>query len=228
MIKTHFTIEDIKAMMEASPCLRDKLIISFLSDSGCRVSELLKVKLEHVDLEDDVVLIPHLKRGIKKTCPSCHRSAGRSQPFCARCGADLSQVIAEGIEERSRLINIGSATKELIKEYIAKRSSKTDFLINISRGHIWYIIREIAKSAGLKGKIFLNPETGKKHYPHPHSFRDSLAIDWLSIAGDDVSKQKALQEHLGHRRFETTMRYHKLTPAAVRKVSDEVRKKRFE
>jgi len=227
-MRTYLTAENIKDMISTAPTLRDKMVISFYADSGCRVSELLKVKVSDIDFQRNMVLIPHLKRGLRKRCPKCGKAAGRSQSFCSNCGADLSKIVAEGIEERSRLINLGRPTINLIRNYLDNRGDDSPYLINLSRQRIYYIIREIAAQIGLGGKSILNPETGKKHYVHPHNFRDSLSVDWLTIAGDDVSKQKALQEHLGHKRFETTMRYFKLHPAKVGNVSKEVRKRRFE
>jgi len=225
MIKTFLTWEEIQQMRQNAESLRDQLVITFLGDSGCRVSEMLKVKVENVDLEGGVVLIHHLKRGLRKTCHKCGKSTGRSQKFCSYCGADVSKVIAVGIEERSRLINIGADTVSLIQEYItAKKLKPSNYLINLTRQSVYYIVRRLANSIGIKGKAMLNPETRKHHYVHPHDFRASLATEWLTIAKEDVGKQKALQEHLGHKNFETTMRYHKLKPSRVKTVRDEIRK----
>jgi len=225
-IKTYLTSDEIQRMIDSTPYLRDKVILSFYADTGARVSELLKLKVENLDLESRTVMIPHLKRGIKKRCPACGRSAGRNTPYCSKCGCDLAKVIAEGIEERSRLISIGEATTMLLREYIGGLNS-SEQIIKLSRQQIHNIVRNAARAIGIKGKAIINPITGIKHYVHPHSFRDSLAVAWLGVAGTDVGKQKALQEHLGHQSFETTIKYNKLTPAKVRQVSDEVRALRF-
>lgn len=225
-IKTFLTNEEIQQMIDQADFLRDKAILSFYADSGCRVSELLSILVEHVDFDTGEVMIPHLKRGIKKKCPKCGFSAGRSQKFCAKCGTDLSAVRAEGTEERNRLISVGDRTIELLRQHMVGLNPG-DKVFDISRQWVYYIVRNAAEKIGLKGRIILNPETGKNHFVHPHNFRDSLAVSWLDFAGEDGTKQKALQDHLGHKSFITTMRYHKLTPSQVKKVGDQVRKARF-
>lgn len=224
-IKTYLTSNEIRKMIDGAYYIRDKTILSFLADTGARVSELINLKVGDLDLDNQVAHILHLKRGIKKKCP-CGKFAGRNTLYCSKCGQDLSHVVPEGIEVRKRLISIGPETVELLRGYTEGMESSAR-IIDLTRQQVYNIVREVGKVAGLKGKVILNPETEKKHYVHPHTFRDSLAVSWLSYAGNDVGKQKALQEHLGHRNFETTMRYFKLQPARVKQVSDEVRQMRF-
>ena len=225
-LKTFLTPDEIRSMIDKAPTLRDMLIISFLADTGCRVSEMLQLKTIHIDFDRQLVLIPHLKTGLRKKCPSCGKSAGRRQNFCPKCGADISQVVAEGSEERTRLINVGQKTLELCRQYIEKRKNNTDRLINLTRQMVYRIMRECAQKAGLGGEVILNPNTGRTHYIHPHILRDSLAVDWL-LMDDSGDSLKMLQEHLGHKRYETTTRYFKLTPSHVARAADEVRRHRF-
>jgi len=225
-LKTYLTPDEIRALIDAAPTLRDKVIISFLSDTGCRVSELLQLKINHIDFERQLVLIPHLKAGIRKKCPQCGKSTGRRQNFCPKCGADISQITAEGNEERTRLINVGQNTLELCRQYLEKRRNNDERLIPLTRQMVYRILRESAKKAGLDGQIILNPETGRMHFVHPHNLRDSLAVDWLML-DDSGDSQKALQGHLGHKRYETTARYFKLTPSQVGEAADKVRRHRF-
>jgi len=231
-IKTYLKPEDITAMINSTDNLRDRLVLTFLSDCGCRVSELLAISFGDIDTERQEVMIPHLKRGVKKHCFKCGRVAGRNTKFCSKCGADLTKIEPEGIEERSRLISIGKGTAELIEEYKKAASGSHQItaeqrLIPLTRQMVYYIVRDAANAAGLTGKLFLNPETGKHHYVHPHDFRSALAVSWLEYAGADANRQQALQKHLGHQNFETTLRYNKLTPGLVRAVGDEVRNARF-
>ncbi len=227
MIKTVLTYDEIMSMAGNATCRRDRVIVLFYFDTGCRASELLGITVENCDLESNLIMIPHLKRGIKKHCPICSKIAGKSTKFCSRCGESLLQVQAEGVEDRKRVVNIGAELASELGEYILEENLQaTDAIIKLSRQMIYNIIRTLAEKSGLSGKVILNPETGKRHYVHPHSFRDSFAVDWLDVAGDNISKQKALQEALGHQNFNTTMRYEKLTPAKVRQVGEEVRKAR--
>jgi len=225
-LKTVLTTDEIKAMIKNAPTLRDQVIIAFLADTGCRVSELLRLDVAHIDFDQKVALIPHLKAGLRKHCPSCGKSAGRRQRFCPHCGVDISDVMPEGNEKRTRLINVGEQTLKLCREYIEKRKNSNHKLIPLSRQWTYVIVRQCAERAGLEGRVILNPETDKMHYVHPHSFRDSLAVDWLTL-DDSGDSQKLLQDHLGHKKFETTARYFKLTPAQVAKAADEVRRHRF-
>jgi len=213
-------------MVDAAPTLRDKLIVAFLADTGCRTSELLRLQVQHIDFDQRLVLIPHLKSGIRKKCPSCGKSAGRRQNFCPKCGAVISQVAPEGEEQRTRLISVGQRVLDLCQEYLEKRAEDTDRLITISRQMVYRIVRGCAEKSGLAGQVLLNPETGRMHFVHPHVLRSSLAVDWLGM-DDGAKSQKALQDHLGHKRFDTTTRYVKLTPSRVAKEVDKVRRKRF-
>lgn len=228
-IRTYLTSAEIKGMINSADNLRDKVILSFLSDCGCRVSEMLAVKIRDIDLDSLEVIIPHLKRGVKKHCPKCGKTAGSTTKFCSKCGNDLSKIKATGIEERTRLVTIGPKTGALVSEFIKtlKNKSPDQPLIALSRQMVYYIVRDAADAIGLTGKFLLNSETGLHHYVHPHDFRSALAVAWLQQAGSDANKQKALQEALGHKDWSTTVRYNKITPTTVRTIGDEVRAARF-
>lgn len=227
MIKTSLSTRDIDAMVAQATNLRDKMIVMFYYDTGIRVSELLEVKLGNIDLENRTVLIPHLKHGIHKVCPVCNKQGGRKIAFCSRCGTDLSRVEAIGVQERKRLIDIGEETVDVIKEFLGNEEhSQDERLVNLTRQAVYLIIRKLSSAAGLGGRIMLNPETGKKHFVHPHNFRDSLATDGLQLAKGDATLQKAVQEKLGHTRFETTLRYNRLTTDIVKDFSKKLREQR--
>jgi len=215
-LKTYLENGEIERLIEAAPTLRDKLIIRFLFRVGCRVSELVNIKASEVDFRRGLVLIHHLKSNpVKKECPQCKKKIGVRQSFCPRCGADARQAPAPEGSERMRLVRVDHRTLELTQEYLQKRLTKSDKLFSLTRQMIYYIIREATEKAGLGGKILLNPDTGKHHYISPHRLRDAHALRWLKAIrqrGDDPGRLKELQEHLGHKSFETTTRYWKLAP----------------
>jgi site-specific recombinase XerD len=45
------TEEDVKRLIDAAPSLRDKALISFLYESGCRVGELASIKIKHLSID---------------------------------------------------------------------------------------------------------------------------------------------------------------------------------
>jgi integrase len=235
MTKTVLSVQDIKAMFDAAESLRDQAMIAFLADTGCRVSEMLAVSPEDLDFDAGTARIPHLKLGIKKLCPGCGRMAGAKQKFCVKCGADMSGVAAEGEERRDRIIQVGSWAQGVVKTYLDKKNggSYRDEIrvFNITRASVDAMLRRVAEKSGLTGKMMVNPETGKKHYISAHKLRDAFAVDWLSTKvtnAEAAEVQKALQLAMGHKRYETTARYQKLTPQTQKQIADQVRKGRFD
>ena len=83
-------------------------------------------------------------------------------------------------------------------------------MFRIRRHRAWQIVTECAKNAGLPKLV--NPETGKTHYISPHRLRDAFAVHAVKLddSGDGL---RLLQEHLGHRSFNTTARYRKISGA---------------
>lgn len=220
-LKTHLELNEIEKLLEAAPTLRDKLIIRFLFRTGCRVSELITLPTANIDWDRQFVLIHHLKRTSKKVCSGCGAKIGRKHHFCPSCATDVSDIEGTGNEVRQRLISIDKETLAMAREYLDRRSVKSDRLIPLTRQMVFYIIQDAATRVGLGGKILINPDTGKARGISPHKFRDFVAIRWLEKQGD-ISGQKALQEYLGHQSFNTTARYLKLSPTRVQKVYDEV------
>ena len=221
-LKTYLELGEVERLMQAAPTLRDKLIIRFLFRTGCRVSELCSLKAANIDFKRGLILIDHLKRLPRMLCPSCEKKVGRKSRFCPYCGTELTETEPKEVR-RQRLIPLDRETFKLIKEYLKKRRSNDDRLIPLTRQRVNQILKEAAETAGLGGKILLNPEsgTGERHYVSPHKLRDAFAIYWLDTK-DDPEAQKALQEQLGHMRFDTTARYLKLDVQRIGKVYKEV------
>ena len=178
-------------MIYKAQCLRDKVILSFLADTRCRVSELLRVKVGHIDLENRTVLISYLKYGVRKRCPDCGKSAWRNQRFCSYCGCDLGNILSVGTEQRKRLIKIKPATAAILREYISgMRLSES--LISVTRQRVYLVVRELARAIGLRGRV-LNPKTGKYHLVTPSTFRH------CRVSGKSVGNMVATKKGKIHR-----------------------------
>ena len=118
----------------------------------------------------------------------------------------------EQLHRRQRVLPIDDDTLTLLNEYIRKGGpivrDEKQLILGINRHRAWQIIKECAEKAGLP-KLF-NSETGRIHNVSPHRLRDGFAVHAIKVddSGDGL---RLLQEHLGHRSFNTTARYRKIS-----------------
>ena len=87
--------------------------------------------------------------------------------------------------------------------YLSFRGKKSNHSILLGKSK-----KECAEKASLPKLV--NPETGKTHNISPHRLRDSFAVHAVKLddSGDGL---RLLQEHLGHRSFDTTAKYRKIS-----------------
>ncbi len=220
----YLTFKHIDVIIEAAINLRDRLLMWLLSRTGCRVSEILSVAVEDIDLASGVIIIKHLKRRIKLSCPNCNVGIGRKNKFCPGCGIEIDEAIKEKLEHHHRrVLPIDKTTSVMLREYI-RRGGPTNnngrlLLFDINRFRVQQIIAECAQKANISR--LLNPDTGKMHQIGPHSFRVAFTIRWIQI-DDSPESLKALQQHLGHQNFTTTMGYRKMDFKERRKFYDKI------
>lgn len=217
--------EHIDSIIEAAKNYRDKVFMWLLSRTGCRVSEALAITVNDIDLTSKLITIKHLKRRIKLICPECNARLSHNSNFCPGCGNKISDATSIKLSQRhTRLIPIDDGTIAMLKKYIDHGGpvDRKDRLIlfGINRHRVWQIIKECAEKAGLPRLI--NPDTGKIHSVGPHSFRVAFTVHWIQ-ADDSPESLKALQEHLGHQNFATTMRYRKMNLEERRIYYDKIR-----
>lgn len=166
------SVEEIDKMIQcidrsSSEGERNVSILETLYSCGLRVSELVNLKITDLHLDNDYI-----------------------------------KIVGKGNKER--LVPIGRAAKRLIKNYISsvrvhlriKKDSEDIVYLNnrggqLSRVMVFYIIKGLAKKAGLKKKL------------SPHTFRHSFATH-LVEGGADL---RAVQEMLGHESITTTEIY---------------------
>jgi len=66
-----------------------RMLIRLLFRLGCRISEVLALKVEDVDFEQGTVTIEHLKARLRLFCPNCNGRLGKTHAFCPRCGGNV-------------------------------------------------------------------------------------------------------------------------------------------
>ncbi len=211
-MKTYLEIHEIEKMEAAAQCMRDKLLIRILVHLGCRITEVISLTTDDVDLERGLVTIVHLKRRVKLLCPLCKTRLARADRYCPSCGRAVDLAGREEKEQaKFRTLPIDADTLAMMKRYIERGGPvvKDDksYIFGINRHRAWQIVKECAEKAGLPD--LTNPETGKKHYVSPHRLRDAFAVHAVKTddSGDGL---RLLQVHLGHASFDTTARYRKV------------------
>ena len=211
--KVYLEPSDVDALEAQTTYLRDRLLIRLLFRIGARISEVLAITVADIDVKQSTVTIEHLKLRITRSCPDCATRLSRTASFCPGCGSKVDQARAEEKEHRRlRTLPLDESTVEMVEEYINRGGPVTKHgkrvLFGITRNRAWAIVRDCADRAGLPRLV--NPETGKVHNVSPHKLRDAFAVHALQVDDSGVG-QRMLQEALGHRSFDTTARYRKVS-----------------
>jgi integrase/recombinase XerD len=211
--KTYLETHEVMMLEESATNQRDRLLIRLLFHLGCRVSELLTISVQDIDLIARTVTIQHLKLRTKLSCPDCGNRLNKNSTYCPSCGLKVAKVVAQEKEHRRmRMLPIDSDTMTVLQRYIERggpvvRGGKR-LLFGINRYRAWQIVKECAEKAGLPRLV--NSETGRVHNVSPHKLRDAFAVNAVKFddSGDGL---RMLQEHLGHASFNTTARYRKIS-----------------
>jgi integrase/recombinase XerD len=118
-MKTYLEPHDVELTEQAAKSLRDKLLVRLLFYLGCRISEVLAIKLSDVDFESRTITILHLKTRFRLTCTKCKASLARRHQFCPECGEQVRET-KQCLQEhrRIRVLPIDNCSIQLIEEYV--------------------------------------------------------------------------------------------------------------
>ena len=211
--KAYLEPHEVEYLEKAATNLRDRLLIRLLFRMGCRISEILGLQVQDVDFTQGTVVIQHLKSRIHLFCDICGASLGASHVFCPKCGGKIeTSKTQERLHRRRRSLPVDSDSLQLLGEYIRRggpvvRNGRA-LIFGINRHRGWQIVRDCAERAGLEKLV--NRESGKIHNISPHRLRDAFAIHAIKL-NDSGDGLRLLQEHLGHRSFNTTAKYRKIS-----------------
>ena len=219
-MKAYLEFEEVEELERAAIEPRDKLLIRLLFHLGCRVSEVLALRLHDIDTANGTITILHLKSRIKLSCRNCRASLGRRHLFCPCCGVEV--IEADSLRQnrrRVRILPIDKPTLAMVEDYLATEGCRgdQDRIFRFNRHRAWQIVRDCGRRAGLTD--LRNPETGRRRGISPHRLRDAFSVRAMKIddSGDGL---RLLQEHLGHASFNTTAKYRKIAGEEHRRWYD--------
>jgi len=226
-MKAYIEPEDVNVIEQAASNLRDKLLIRTLFHLGCRITEALGLTVDDIDFNKGTVVIIHLKRRLKLSCPDCRARLGAAHVFCPKCGGKIEKTqIEEQQHRRQRVLPIDSDTLKMLQEYVQRGGPVVkegkQLIFGINRHRAWQIIKDCAGKAGLPKLV--NPENGRLHNVSPHKLRDAFAVN-AAKCNDSGDGLRLLQEHLGHQSFNTTAKYRKVAGEEHREWYDQLWKK---
>ena len=184
-IPAHLTVGEMNRLLEmpdASTPLgrRDRAILELFYASGLRLSELVGLDIEDVNLSSRMVRV--LGKGRKE----------RLVPF----NGSTAEAIRAYLKDRSQLSASGRRQQDLKGKGRLRRPAQAPLFLNY-RGE-----RLSARSVDRLVRRYV-AECGAKFGISPHALRHSFATHLLANGAD----LRAIQELLGHARLSTTQRY---------------------
>jgi integrase/recombinase XerD len=157
--------------------LRDHALLEVLYASGLRASEIVGMRLENFLREERLLRV--IGKGNRE----------RVVPVGEKAVAALDRWLAQG---RPKLVKPKTGGEVFLGEHGRR----------LTTARVWQIVKETAKLAGLKKKIW------------PHLLRHSFATHLLSHGAD----LRAIQEMLGHASLATTQVYTHVDQARLKQI----------
>jgi len=191
---------DVEALLGAvvgddPRALRDRAILETLYAGGVRISELVGLDLDDVDLHDGLARV--LGKGDKERVVPLGRGARDA----------LGEYLASG---RPELARPRAAPRRAASTRRSPARADHAVFLNARGGRLtrqgaWMIVRDAGGRAGLGDRLF------------PHVLRHSCATHMLDH-GADI---RVVQELLGHASLSTTQVYTRVSPERLRAVYDQ-------
>ncbi|MEO8066027.1 MAG: site-specific tyrosine recombinase/integron integrase [Candidatus Doudnabacteria bacterium] len=189
-------IEDVERLIKATDeekdrltKLRDRAILEMLFSTGLRISELVALKRDNLNL----------KRG-----EFAVRGKGDKMRlvFLSQGAIAQLQKYLDARKDNSKALFIRHDAKESVEKQMQSMSESASWRTGLTPRSIQRIIKKYAKLAGIMKKIT------------PHTLRHSFATDLLANGAD----LRSVQELLGHSSISTTQIYTHLTNKRLRDV----------
>lgn len=230
------TVEEVERLIGAARDPLERAVPEVLYATGVRVSELVKLRLEDVDIVSRVMRVKKGKGGKDRIVlfgepaeeairqyqdwrPSeagyLFEAPARKGHICRQCASWQAHVYVNGTHHSFAIGKVSEIpTLEQAREVFDLLASKIPgYSVAPRRPYCPVAIRDVlhrlAHRAGL-GRVY------------PHALRRAFACHMLKGGGDgtDGGKLRAIQELLGHENLNTTMLYTHLTPEELKKVHE--------
>jgi len=193
-------VEELAENVPTKDPLRNELIVRLLFETGLRVGELSRVKLENIDRENGDILVKTMKKRHKTERRTVHWYGEATEML-------LTQWLDKGHRE-----GIFGASESPYLFPTPKRDRIREQAVND-------IIKQAAESAGLQEKQYEDAAGRSQWKITAHTLRHSCAMHLLNN-GATIAHVKKL---LGHADIQTTQQYMDPSADNTRKVVNKLR-----
>ena len=191
--RKHLTLLEVDRLLAATKDnprtgLRDRCLILLMFRHGLRVTEACDMRLDQVDLESKILQVQRLKGGLSTTQPL------RTEEI---------RLLKGWMAERERWLRQWrkkeGGTGAALDRHALFLSTRGTVL---SRKTFWALLRRYGELAGLTLP------------PHPHMLRHACGF----ALADQGADTRLIQDYLGHRNIQHTVRYTATNPVRFEKL----------
>ena len=191
--RKHLTLLEVDRLLAATKDnprtgLRDRCLILLMFRHGLRVTEACAMRMDQVDLESKILQVQRLKGGLSTTQPL------RTEEI---------RLLKGWMAERERWLRQwrrkeGGTAAALDRQALFLSARGTA----LSRKTFWALLRRYGELAGLALP------------PHPHMLRHACGF----ALADQGADTRLIQDYLGHRNIQHTVRYTATNPVRFEKL----------
>ena len=191
--RKHLTLLEVDRLLAATKDnprtgLRDRCLILLMFRHGLRVTEACAMRLDQVDLESKILQVQRLKGGLSTTQPLRTEEIRLLKGWMAERERWLRQW-------RKKEGGTGAALDRHALFLSARGTA-------LSRKTFWALLRRYGELAGLALP------------PHPHMLRHACGF----ALADQGADTRLIQDYLGHRNIQHTVRYTATNPVRFEKL----------
>jgi len=191
--RKHLTFLEVDRLLAATKDnprtgLRDRCLILLMFRHGLRVTEACAMRMDQVDLESKILQVQRLKGGLSTTQPLRTEEIRLLKSWMAERERWLRQWRKKG--------GGTGAAQDRQALFLSARGTA------LSRKTFWALLRRYGALAGLALP------------PHPHMLRHACGF----ALADQGADTRLIQDYLGHRNIQHTVRYTATNPVRFEKL----------